>query len=38
MAEEIRRIIKDHARLPIEVGELAADADLAELRPATRPS
>jgi acyl carrier protein len=28
MAEQIRQIIKDHGRLPIEVGELASDADL----------
>ena len=30
MAEEIRQIIKDHGRLPLEVGALAADADLYE--------
>lgn len=30
MAEEIRQIIKDHGRLPIEVGDLAVDADLYE--------
>jgi acyl carrier protein len=28
MVEEIRQIIKDHGRLPIEVGALAPDADL----------
>ncbi|MGO9761023.1 MAG: acyl carrier protein [Solirubrobacteraceae bacterium] len=28
MAEEIRQIIRDHGRLPVDVGELAADADL----------
>jgi hypothetical protein len=36
MAEEIRRIIEDQARLPIEVGEPAVA--IAALRPATRPS
>jgi acyl carrier protein len=28
MTEEIRRIIKDHARLAVDVEQLAADADL----------
>ena len=28
MADEIRQIIKDHGRLPIEVDQLAANADL----------
>jgi acyl carrier protein len=28
MNEQIRQIINDHARLPSDVGELAADADL----------
>jgi acyl carrier protein len=28
MIEEIRSIIRDHARLPVEAGALAADADL----------
>jgi acyl carrier protein len=28
MAEEIRQIIEDHGRLPVEVRELAANADL----------
>jgi acyl carrier protein len=30
MAEEIRQIISDHGRLPIEASELAADDDLYE--------
>ncbi len=28
MTDEIRQIISDHGRLPIDVGTLAADADL----------
>ena len=28
MTDEIRQIINDHGRLPIDVGTLAADADL----------
>lgn len=28
MSEEIRKIISDHGRLPIDVGTLAADANL----------
>lgn len=28
MAEQIRQILKNHGRLPIEVDQLAADADL----------
>jgi len=30
MADEIRQIIEQHGRLPIEAGELAMDADLYE--------
>ncbi len=30
MTEDIRQIVKDHARLPIDVDTLAADADLYE--------
>jgi acyl carrier protein len=30
MAEEIRQIIKEHGRLPVEAGDLAVDADLYE--------
>jgi len=28
MTEEIRQIISDHGRLPVDVGRLAVDADL----------
>jgi acyl carrier protein len=28
MTDEIRKIIKDHARLPVDVSALAVDADL----------
>lgn len=28
MAEEIRKIVREHARLPVDVGTLSADSDL----------
>ena len=30
MTDDIRQIVKDHARLPVDVDTLAADADLYE--------